>query len=983
MAYQAQTGSIRGVVTDEDFDAPLAGVEVVVAETSQSAISGDQGNYVLENLVPATYTLVFEKDGYQRRVKGEVLVAAGQLTEADAALAGDFTEMEEFIVEDILQLTAGSETALLELRFDSPSLMDSIGSDLMSRAGASDAASALKLVSGASVQDGKYAVIRGLPDRYVSSQLNGVRLPSADEDKRAVELDQYPSTVIESLQVSKTFTPDQQGDASGGAVDVRLKGVPDEAVFKLSGQMGKNSQVGTRDDFLTYKGGGVNFMGRDTGRDIQSDLEGRNWDGAVGVSTTDAPRDYKWSMGGGGAHELEDGVKVGGFASVFYERDSSYYDDGVNDSYWVVDAGGPMTPLNQQGTSADGTFLTSLFDVTQGTQSVRWGGLATMGLETEKHSLNLTYLYSHAAEDKATLAEDTRGKEYYFPGYDRNDITHPGNDPDNLGAAPYLRTETLQYTERTTDSFQIDGSHKAPMEDWEVADWLTLEAPELDWVLAKSSANMEQPDKRQFGSKWVGSSLDPGAPPFLPPFRTPPRHSPFKPGANFFMGNLQRIWKEVDEQSELRSFNLSFPFALWSENEGYLKVGQFHDQVDRKFRQDTFSNLNEGDPEFIGDWDEYWSAVFNSEDHAILPSDYDVDYDGEQEIKAWYWMADIPLSERVNVIGGARYESTNIKVEVTPDPFATWYDLETESFIGFEDDPDAANVDFDQDDMLPAAGIVYEAVDGLTLRGSYSRTIARQTFKELTPVVQQEYLGAPIFIGNPGLHMSELENYDLRVDFVPYEGALLSASWFRKEIDEPIEYVQRFLDYSFTTAQNYPKGQLEGYEFEARQQLGQYFDSLDGLSIGGNLTLIDSEVTIPQSEVDDFSEPGIQAPESKRDMRNAPEYLYNLFATYDTPVTRTKISLFYTFQGDTLLAGAGESGGNFIPPVYALAYDTLNLGISQGLGKYLSLQFGAKNLTNPRIQTVYRSDYIDGDVRHTSYTKGIDYSIGLSLSVSF
>ena len=99
------------------------------------------------------------------------------------------------------------------------------------------------------VQDGKYAVLRGLPDRYVSSQMNGVRLPTADEDKRAVELDLFPSAVIESLQVSKTFTPDQQGDASGGAVNVRLKGIPDETVLQVRTQVGGNSQVTGRGDF--------------------------------------------------------------------------------------------------------------------------------------------------------------------------------------------------------------------------------------------------------------------------------------------------------------------------------------------------------------------------------------------------------------------------------------------------------------------------------------------------------------------------------------------------------------------------------------------------------------------------------------------------------------------------------------------------------------------------------------------------------------
>src|SRR4029077_7702001 len=102
---------------------------------------------------------------------------------------------------------------------------------------------ALPLVAGASIQDGKFAVIRGLAGPYVNSQMNRVRLPTADADKRAVELDQFPAAVIQSIQVSKTFTPDQQGDASGGAVDVRLRGIPEETTLQFKAQYSLNSQV--------------------------------------------------------------------------------------------------------------------------------------------------------------------------------------------------------------------------------------------------------------------------------------------------------------------------------------------------------------------------------------------------------------------------------------------------------------------------------------------------------------------------------------------------------------------------------------------------------------------------------------------------------------------------------------------------------------------------------------------------------------------
>jgi hypothetical protein len=200
---QEPSGSIRGVVTDKEFGIPLAGATVTIVEAGKKATTTDQGNFVFEGVAPGRYTLVFAKDGYLRQVRSDVLVAPGKLTDADVALAGEFTEMEEFVVQDVLTSSDGSEASLLKLRFESPALLDSIGADLMSKAGASDAAAALRLVPGASVQNGKFAVIRGLPDRYVSSQMNGVRLPTADENKRAVELDQFPAAVIEASRSAR------------------------------------------------------------------------------------------------------------------------------------------------------------------------------------------------------------------------------------------------------------------------------------------------------------------------------------------------------------------------------------------------------------------------------------------------------------------------------------------------------------------------------------------------------------------------------------------------------------------------------------------------------------------------------------------------------------------------------------------------------------------------------------------------------------
>ena len=962
-ARAQQPGSIRGVVSDKEFGGPVPEATVSILGRRETAKASDQGNYLLRELPPGTYTLIFAKDGYVRQVRPNVEVRPGQLVEVDVALAGDFTDLEEYVVQDILAVGGGTEDAQLQLRFESPSLMDSISADLMNRAGASDAASALRLVSGASLQNGKSAVIRGLPDRYVSSKINGVRLPSADEDKRAVELDQFPSAVIESVQVTKTFTPDQQGDASGGAVDVRLRGIPEEElVMSWSMQASHNPQATGTSNFLGYEGGGVHFFGRDGGdRDQQLDLLGQNWDGAVGVQRQQAPVAFKWQGSFGGYKEIADGVKLGGFVSLFYEQDVDHYKNGRDDSWWVDVPGDPMTPqISGNGGVLGGDFQTSLFDVTQSTQSVQLGALTTLGLETKNHSLTLLWLNSRTAEDTVTLAEDTRGKEFFFPGYDPNNTNTPGHSqPD---AAPYLRTETLQYTERTTDTLQLSGRHTLPLEPGG-----PLLAPKLDWTMSQSSADKVQPDKRIFGSKW--DSTNGGT------------YSPYKPAANFTIGNFQRIWKSIDEESSQYTLNLELPFEQWDGIEGSLKVGWFNDNVKRSYDQDTFSNFNDNST-INAPWEQYWSATFPFEDHPITAAEVDVDYEGKQQIEAYYAMLDLPLFSGFSAIGGVRFENT--KIDIVNDAESDVLYFPPSAPNGDQLDPGEADVFFRQSDALPAMALVYEPVDGLTLRAAYSETIARQTFKELTPILQQEYLGGPIFIGNPELVMSALKNYDLRLDWTPYEGGLISASWFKKDVKDAIEYVQRVnASFDFTTALNYPTGEINGYELEARTKLDQLWEPLSGVGLGANATWIDSTVTLSDSEVFDFSQPGVEVPITERDMTNAPESLFNAFATWESDATGTRLGLFYTFTGDTRVAGAGVSNQNFIPNVYQDAYDQLNFTLSQRLSEGVDFRFQAKNLTNPAIQQHYRSEYIGEDVLRSSFTRGIDYSISFGGRIVF
>ena len=975
---------------DADFEVPLAGVEVALLalDATIKTQTDGQGNYLLTSVPAGAYTLVFSKPGYQRTVRTKVVVLSGQVSELDAELNGEYTDMEEYVVEDLLGGLAGSEQALLELRFDSASILDGIGADLMSKSGISNAAEGIRLVAGASLQDGKTAVIRGLPDRYVSSQLNGVRLPSSDEDKRAVELDLFPSAVIESVQVSKTFTPDQQGDASGGAVDVRLKGVPNAGEFTISLQGGHNTQVTNNGSFRSYDGGGLDFWGFDDGgRDIQTSNIGGNWDGAVGSKPTGAPLDSKFQTSFGDLWELEPGITIGGFTSFYYERDSSFSDNGQDNSLWLTDPGGPLSPEIKQGSLGPdpqtGDFNTALFDLTRSSQSVEWGGLMTFGVETERHQVNLTYLHSHIAEDQTILAENTRGKEYYFPGYDINDPNAPGNVAGTTDASPYLRSQTLSYTERSAGSLQLGGSHTIGSGKSSASggalDSLHFLDPKVDWVLAKSFSNLDQPDKRQFAVEWTPRSYSPGVPPFIPPGIVDPFYNPLNPASNTNLGNFQRIWKEIEEDSDQYAFDLTLPFEQWHGEEGYLQFGVFNDQVERSFDQDTFSNFGDSGTSGTLGWNQSWADLFPTENHPIFEATTDVDYRGTQDIFAWYGMFDMPIHERTNLIGGVRFEDTGITTFNRPEADSVWFPPGTSAPVTLGEGD--GNVDFSQDDALPALSLIHELTEAVTLRFSYAETVARQTFKELTPIVQQEYLGGPIFIGRPDLRMSNLENLDFRLDYQPREGSFLSFSYFDKQIEDPIEYVQTASTFSYTTPVNYSAGEMNGLEAEFRQDLGQFSKAFEGISVGANATWIESEVRLTQGEINGFAALG--TPLTKREMVQAPESLYNLFLTYDSDSGNTQFGLFYTVQGDTLVAGAGINNGNFVPSVYAAEFDTLNMTVSQKIGGPWKLKFQAKNLTNPLIEEVYRSPYSGPDTTHTSFSKGIDYSLTLSASLSF
>ena len=263
LAAAEAAGFVTGRVVSAETGAPVAGASVAVA--GGAPVTTDLEGAFRLGVAPGFLTLTASKAGFRATEVTGVVVVAGAVVQVDVALpAADesVVRMEAFSVSAEVVQTSGA--GLLGLRQKAAAVSDAIGSDQMGKLGFGTAAAAMKAVTGASVVGGKYVYIRGLGERYSSTMVNGVEVPSADPDRRAVNMDMFPSDLVDAIVTTKTFTPDKPGNFTGGSVDLKTKEFPDQFMFSVSASLAHNSET-TRQDFLG-SGGPGNTWGRDEDR---------------------------------------------------------------------------------------------------------------------------------------------------------------------------------------------------------------------------------------------------------------------------------------------------------------------------------------------------------------------------------------------------------------------------------------------------------------------------------------------------------------------------------------------------------------------------------------------------------------------------------------------------------------------------------------------------------------------------------------------
>ncbi len=366
-AQEQVSGMLSGSVQDADYGGSVLNAKVTILENQMSAKTNVDGRYFMSGVPEGTYTLIVSALYYKSSQVESLEIVAGEVKKIDVPLfndTSDVIELESFSVK--AEVLEDSDIGLLTQRQKAPAISDAMGSETFSRLGLGDAADALAKVTGASIQDGKYMVVRGLSDRYNTTTLNGTTVPERDPNRKSVQLDQFPTGLLDVIETTKTFTPDKSGEFTGGAVNIETKSFPDQFFYNVSYGVGYNTNT-TGKPFLSYPGGSSDWRGKDDGtREVperlaqnenlstlsnaeQSEILNDLSPVISPVDVGDAPLNQSFSLAFGDSVMLSnDGEKRFGYtASLTHSRDFSTR-TGAPEVRYQIDRGVDGSVLNPE-----------------------------------------------------------------------------------------------------------------------------------------------------------------------------------------------------------------------------------------------------------------------------------------------------------------------------------------------------------------------------------------------------------------------------------------------------------------------------------------------------------------------------------------------------------------------------------------------------------------------------------------------------------
>lgn len=416
----------------------------------------------------------------------------------------------------------------------------------------------------------------------------------------------------------------------------------------------------------------------------------------------------------------------------------------------------------------------------------------------------------------------------------------------------------------------------------------------------------------------------------------------------------------MDETNWDNRLHLTLPITVWGGREGKLKTGLAYTERERSFRERRFAYfvnfLTYTGP--VDDLFEDQNLGYDNEGNR-LPAYLDEvsqngnNYDASQAIYAAYAMVDLPLTEKLRMVGGLRFERTEMSLKA------------------FEREEDT--LDPIPNDFLPALNFTYEVVENMNIRASYGRTLARPTFREFAPLVTFAFYGDNTQIGNSALERTLIDNLDLRWEMYPTSNEYFSASLFYKRFDNPIENTINpnaggsTLEYKY---ENVDQGQVLGAELEVRKSLDFISPSLENLRAGINFTYVYSKVSLEEDELFAIRTFNPDAA-ATRPMYSQSPYVVNANLDYNSFESGWSGNLVFNVFGARLQYFTTD-----LPFVYEQPRPELNASVKKQINDRWSVRVRANNLLNPKYEESI--EFKGEKYIFNQYTAGRDYSIGFT-----
>ncbi len=785
-----------------------------------------------------------------------------------------------------------------------------VGEVQFARSGDSNISETLKRVAGLSTVGGKYVYVRGLGERYSTTLLNGAVLPSPEPINRVVPMDMFPTAVLDSVLVQKTYSAEFPSEFGGGILQLRTKKSTDEAFWTISSGFGIRPDVNFKSG-LTASGGNRDWLGSDDGtRSIPKLLDlattngvelrraskfssspgytseelqtiGRSLSNNYEIRREDLPANKDLSTAFGNFHELgESGATFNYMAAINYSN--NWNTDKIERNSYKVGNG-----ELEQGDDLDYVGTKN---------SINISSIVTAGIDiNSNHNVRLTSVLLRTTDN---LVSELTG---------------------DLAAENIVRINELEWIERELFSNQIQGDHYFPQYNDLV----------INWRYSNVTAGRDSPDHRRY------------------------RYDLFDSGYEFSTRSDGNVRRFSDLKDTTDDYGIDFTMAFYGGDSISLtaKTGYVHTNKDRESEIRRYSFFDRG--EIASDrsllkmpLETVLAAKSISPDGFELreftrPTD---NYTATNESDAYYAQGELNFDDRFRFGVGLRNERFQQNV--------TTFDLFNASNV--------IKASQKSDDLVPALSATLINGDH-QFRLAYSETLSRPDFRELSPTAFTNPLTGYEVVGNPDLQIAGIKNYDFRWEWYFDYSDYVSFGLFYKEFDKPIESVIQAGADKRRSFANADSGQNRGAEFEISKNLSFLGGIAEDFYFQGNISYIDSTVTIAAEDRGVLTN-------IERPLQGQSDVLFNAQVGYE-PFSGVTATLLYHYFGERI----SEVGTSGAPDLIAQPVGELNFVYLQELGDHWKYSLKAKNLTNEQVTITQGGKITTGYWGDRELSFGVDY----------